>query len=54
MATKPQTVELDVQVDPYQGFARMAASIIPPKGYHFKSMTRKGVNAKVTFELDGE
>ena len=38
-------------VQPEQGFAMMAANLIPPEGYFFVSMERKGTKAVVTYRL---
>jgi hypothetical protein len=42
MAKTPKTKRLELSVDPYQGCARMATAIDPPKGYEFVRVTRKG------------
>ena len=48
MAKLPKTKTLELDVDPYQGAAAMAASIKMP-GYRFSSMERKGPKVLVTF-----
>jgi hypothetical protein len=49
MAKKcPKRIVAEFTVDPYQGFAAIAASICPPKGYMFHEMKRKGTKAIVT------
>lgn len=51
---KPKTVKFEFTIDPYQGFARQAANIVPPDGYKFKEMVRKGTKAQILFKLKDE
>jgi len=48
---KPQYVRIVFVVDPCQGAALLATSIIPPDGYEFDSMVRKDDKIIVTFSL---
>jgi len=48
----PKKVVLNFTIHPEQGFAAMAASLVPPDGYVFHGMDRKGTKAKVTYVLE--
>ena len=49
MKKKPKQIVQEFTIRPEQGFAMMAASMVPPKGYAFESMERKGSKAKITW-----
>lgn len=49
--TKANTIKEEFEVDPCQGFARVAASIKKP-GYSFVSMKRKGSKSVITWKAD--
>jgi hypothetical protein len=48
----PKKIVLEFKVAPDQGFVAMSASLVPPKGYVFHSMNRKGTKAKITYVLE--
>jgi hypothetical protein len=48
----PKKLVLEFTIAPDHGFAAISASLVPPKGYVFHSMNRKGIEAKVTYVLE--
>lgn len=48
----PKYQKLILQVDPSQGAAALAANIVPPEGYLFLSMERRGGKATIKFVRD--
>jgi len=43
------TITQTLNVNPEQGIAAFVANLIPPKGYTFKEMIRKGKTAKIIY-----
>lgn len=51
-STKPKIVKQEYNCNPEQGLAALLAVQVPPKGYKFSTMKRKGSKAVVTYVLE--
>lgn len=51
---QPKIKRVKLKVDPYRGAAALATSIVPPEGYAFRAMVRKGTHVTITYVLVDE